>query len=270
MKRKIMALFVGFSLLSSSLISYSQENLINMTSYNTQSVLKPKVIRTISTDLDGNGSKESISLTYHSAYYAILKINKIEVVLSLCGIGDPDALDLRVVDLIKSDKTKQLEFRELTTDIYARRELLNYNNGTISFIVLPSPADPSMTVNASYDGKGTITHAYVNQNLYTWFYKESFKYDGKTVTHISKSSYTLDTNVTISTAIKLQKSPKNKDMAFKTTKGMKLTIVETDGKGWFKVKNSSGQTGWFYFDDKTNKIQGKPGVEVFKGLPYAG
>lgn len=283
MKRKIMTLFIGVSLLSSSFIGFSEANTTKVRTeiigkqdncYMAQpkalASVKPKVIRTISSDLDGDGKKEAISLIYHSANYAILKVNKFEMVISLSGIGDPDGIDVKVIDLIKTDKPKQLEFRELTTDIYAHRELLNYQKGKIEMIALPAPANTNMIVSATYDGKGTVTHAYVNQNLYTWFYKESFKYDGKKVSHVKKNSYSLDTSVTVSTVIKLQKSPTDKKMVFKTSKGMKLTIVETNGNGWFKVKSSSGKLGWFFFDDKTDKIQGKPSAEVFKGLPYVG
>ncbi len=283
MKRKIMTLFIGFSLLSSSFIGFSEANASSVhvetfggqdkchtAQASTLTAVKPRVLRTISADLDGDGKKEVITLTYYSEAYAILKINKCEMVISLSGIGDPDGVDVKVIDLIKTDKPKQLEFRELTTDIYAHRELYNYRNGKIEIISLPKPANTNVIVSATYDGKGVITHAYVNQSMYTWFYKESFKYDGKTVNHISRSSYPLDTDVTVSTVIKLQRSPTDKKLIFKTTKGMKLIIVETNGKGWFKVKSGSGKMGWFFFDDKTDKIQGKPSAEVFKGLPYAG
>lgn len=283
MRSKIMALFIGAALLTSSFSSFSQinESIINpeiiveqakcyMAINSGFTTTKTKAIRAISADLDGDGKKDAITLIYYSEDYAILQVNKTEMVIDLSGSGDPDAIDVKVVDLVKADKPKQLEFRELTTDIYAHRELICYKNGKLEIIPMPRPSNTRMVVSATYDGKGTITHAYVNQSLYTWFYKENFKYDGKKISYVSKNTYNLDTSTTAETVIKLQRSPTDKRTVFKTAKGMKLTIVETNGKGWFKVKNSSGKMGWFFFDDKTDKIQGKPSLEVFKGLPNVG
>lgn len=280
MKSKLMALWIGATLLSSSFNSFSEinESVINtdvidgqaecfMAMNNGFTTLKTKAIRAISADLDGDGKKDAITLIYYSEDYAILKVNKTEMIMDLSGSGDPDAIDVKVIDLVKTDKTKELEFRELTTDIYAHRELISYKTGKLDILEMPKPSNTKMIVSATYDGKGTITHAYVNQNLYTWFYKENFKYDGHKISHISKNIYNLDTNTTAATVIKLQRSPTDGRTVFKTAKGMKLTIVETNGKGWFKVKSSTGKIGWFFFDDKTDKIQGKPSIEVFKGLP---
>lgn len=280
MKSKLMALLLGAALLSSSFSSFSEvnESMVNtdIVSDQTQYLMavnsgfttnKTKAIRAISVDLDGDGKKDAITLIYYSEDYAILKVNKTEMVMDLSGSGDPDAIDVKVVDLIKSDKTKQLEFRELTTDIYAHREIIRYSAGKLEILAMPKPSNTKKVVSATYDGKGTITHAYVNQNLYTWFYKENFKYDGRKISHVSKSTYNLETSTTAATTISLQRSPTDKRTVFKTSNGMKLTIIETNGKGWFKVKNSSGKMGWFFFDDKTDKIQGKPSMEVFKGLP---
>lgn len=227
----------------------------------------PQVVRTAAIDLDGNGSKENIKLTYYSSDFAILNIGKCQVIIELSGDGDPGDLDLNVIDINKKDKTKQLEIRELTTNIYSHRELVSYKNGEAVIIKMPKPANVKKIVSATYEGNGTIEHAYVNQMLYSWFYKETFKYDGKTVEHVMKSSYNLETMATANLVIKLQKSPTDKTVVFKTAKGMALTIVEANGKGWFKVKNSAGKMGWFFFDAKTNEIQGKSGKTVFDGLP---
>ncbi|MBU3192258.1 hypothetical protein K9O30_22800 [Clostridium bowmanii] len=46
--------------------------------------------------------------------------------------------------------------------------------------------------------------------------------------------------------------------------------MTTDGKGWFKLLNSKKKEGWFYFDKKTYKLQGKEQWQIFKSLPIAG
>ncbi|MGV8980167.1 SH3 domain-containing protein [Clostridium sp.] len=230
----------------------------------------PKKIKEISYDLNSDNIPENISVYYDKTGTGIctVKVNDSSKSISLeSNLGQSDLI-INVIDINKNDKIKEIQFIETIENDYQHIVFFKFDGKSLLKIIELKP-DKFIT-SMSFDGKGNIKASYVNQSLYTLGCIDNYKYDGKSIKLIPSKYYKLNTPTTVIFPIKVQKSQTNKAAPFKLYKGEKVTIVTTDGKGWFKLLNSKKKEGWFYFDKKTYKLQGKQQWQVFKNLPIAG
>lgn len=232
----------------------------------------PKKIKEISYDLNNDNILENIALYYDKTGTGTgtctIKVNNSSKSISLQSNLGQSELKINVIDINKKDKIKEIQLIETTENDYQHIVFFKFDGK--SLLKIPAFETANLIRNVSFDGNGNIKAYFINQSLYTLYIIDNYKYDGKSIKLIPSKYYKLNTPTTVIFPIKVQKSQTNKAAPFKLYKGEKVTIVTTDGKGWFKLLNSKKKEGWFYFDKQTYKLQGKEQWQVFKNLPIAG
>lgn len=255
-----MMLLTVVSIQSKEIKVKAQSNLSNSLEFDPSSKLQE-----FTADLDGDNQNETISLYYNSNQLNTIEINGQLLSINLFdGFGE-DSVHMRVIDLNKKDKYKEIEYKEDIANDFEHIVLLSYKNNKIVKLI-----DYGFFTGVNYDYSGNITFSRRSQLLYTWGYKEKYTYDGTSLKHIPTKYYELNSYATVVVPIKVQNSTTDKRVPFTLKKGEKVKIVTADGKGWFKLINSKKKAGWFYVNPSTAKIQGIYQWKVFSGLPLAG
>ena len=228
---------------------------------NTQKVnAATKKIQEIVIDLNSDKKHDKVVLNINMDGTLNLKINQSSYKIRP-EMEDPYVF-ITIVDIDKKDKFKEIEFSEELDDGYSSKLIFTYDGKTIKKVF-------EHEGHIAYNGSGTITLEQVEQLLFTWNSYEKYKYNGKQFMHIITKYHPLSEEAVIKLPIVLQKTPTDKKQSFLAKRGDKVTIVLADKKGWFKLVNSKGQSGWLYCDEK-NVIQGKNSYDIFSDLFQAG
>ena len=266
-------IITGRNIVQAKSVSTNNATINNVSSFYTNEIFttenSTQTIKEISSDLNSDNILENISLYYdEETGSCTVKVNDSSKSISLESNLGQDDLMINVIDLNKNDNIKEIQLIETIENDYKHIVFFKFD-GTNLIKIIELKSDKLIT-GLSFDGKGNIKTSFVNQSLYTLGCIDNYKYDGKSIKYIPSKYYKLNTPTTIIFPIKVQKSQTNKAAPFKLYKGEKVTIVTTDGKGWFKLLNSKKKEGWFYFDKNTYKLQGKQQWQIFKNLPIAG
>jgi hypothetical protein len=220
-----------------------------------------KKVKEFNADLNGDNKQDKITLYYNNNGTNIVDINGFTYKFNT-GDDIAQIAEIKAIDINKNDKYKEIEISSTGSSDSLHSVALKYDGNKIIEIWNLD------CVNVTYDGSGIIKVEEISQIFYTWDYIDTYKYNGAVIKLIPPKYYTLNTETTVITPIKLQKSPADKTESFKLIKGEKVKIVMADNNGWFMLVNSKGKQGWFYCD-KNDYVQGKEQYDIFSDLPIA-
>lgn len=221
-------------------------------------------VKSTAYDLNGDGKKDNISLVCNNDNYSFkLTVN------GKTASGEGDNFDgvFCICDINTSDKIKEIAVTEAGPSDDYMTSFFWYDGKTLIPMGKIQGASHSMLV----DGSGVLATKSRGDILQTWFYSDNYKLDSKhLLVNVPKSSYLMNTVVTVKKSLALQKSTTDKSTSYTLKVGEKVVIVSTDNKKWCKVLNSKGQAGWFYVSDFYNVNGTKVSADnYFDGLCFA-
>lgn len=228
--------------------------------------------RALSTDLDGDGVVESITLTIEQTEgmgtSRTLQVNQSSADVNETGAGlatgNPQ-LYFGIVDLNTTDGVKEIALSDEGPSSDPTTEFYRFDGSKLVKIGSTQGLYESMT----FDGKGTLTTMTRATMLDTWFFTDQFTLDSTgMLVHVDKAFYDRlgDMNSLTLTAPKaFYTAPVgilgDPQTAFASTVGDVVTLVGCDNIEWCKVKNTVGVEGWFL-------VTGLD-LGIFEGLSFA-
>jgi len=123
-----------------------------------------------------------------------------------------------------------------------------------------------------YPGDGKVTTTMKRgETLHTWFHDETYRLtENHVLETVPQELYEMNTEVKVKRELELFKKRESTEIAYILRPDETVTLVESDDRMWFKVRNKEGLEGWFAIEG-FNKILGKDltADDVFEGLSYA-
>jgi hypothetical protein len=219
-----------------------------------------------STDLNGDGKTDRITLTFTSEYEYTLMINGI----SIKGEGENVNEKIYIVDINKGDKIKEVAIEEDgPSDDYATTFF--YYNGIK--IVKSGVVGGKCASTKRIKPNGIVLATSRFSVLQTWFYDDEFKLNAKhMLSHVAKKWYRINykQEVKLLKPLKLYKAMNSKKLLTTLKIGDSVQMMGSDNKSWCAVKTKQGALGWFEVVqfDKVKQFN-LSSTEVFDGLCMA-
>ncbi len=233
-----------------------------------ESALKENEYRTLEQDLNGDGEKEKISLTFKSAYsdiHTILHVDNLSVEVP----GNNPSGHFGIVDIGKQDKFKEIAVTDNGPSTDFTTSFYFFDGKNLAFVGTIQGLYEDM----HFDGKGKVTTKTRANILDTWFFDDEYALNqNHSLVNIPKDFYSRDTAVTLLIpTLSLQTSPTNTKISVTLKKGDEATVIGCDNKKWCEIKTKAGKTGWFAVGEYETIISanGTVGAEVFSGLSNA-
>lgn len=220
-------------------------------------------------DLDGDGKKDAISLVVVQdtveGDQTILNVNENATVVE----GRNPQGSFHTIDLDTTDVRKEVVVEDLGPSGDPTAAFYGYTSGMLIRLGTTQGFVEDMT----FDGEGGFTTVSRGQILDTWFYKDTYAFNGATITRVPQDFYARLSPqgvVTLLRKMSFVTSPENSKVSLTVAKGDVVTIVGCDDVKWCQVRNDDGETGWFSVHD-FNVMDGinLPANEVFDGLSMA-
>lgn len=220
-------------------------------------------------DLDGDGKKDAISLTVAQdaveGSQTILTVNKSAMVVE----GQNPQGSFHIIDADTTDVWKEIAVEDLGPSNDPSVAFYTYASGVLIHLGTMQGLVDDML----FDSKGGVTTVSRGQILDTWFYKDTYTFDGATISRVPQDFYARLSPqgvVTLLRKMSFATSPENSKVSLTVPKGNVVTIVGCDDVKWCQVRSDDGETGWFSVHD-FNVIDGVnlPATEVFDGLSVA-
>jgi hypothetical protein len=223
-------------------------------------------------DLDGNGELENLKLEcdeYSNTFR--LSINN----LSIAGNGNNIRGLIEIIDLNKSDKTKEVAIPEIgpSDDYYTHFYRFDRNSidylGTLGGNIEGPFGQRTIILN----GDGTLTATRRGSILHTWFYKTNYKYTSDySLVEVkpSNSLYSMGNyKVKVIKSIPIYKANK-KDKLRDLKVGEEVLLKYSDDRDVVILETSKKELGYIMFEG-FSKLKGTQinTSEVFEGLCMA-
>lgn len=212
-------------------------------------------------DLNGDGTKEKVKASFKSdgSGYT-LSVNTLSLKVDTENVDKK----LYVCNIDTGDKYMELAIMDNGASDDYMIQFYGYDNSALAEI---GHIDSSIN-STNIKGNGKISAECRGSILQTWFFMFNFNLTSNhKIVETPQSIYSTNYALTVKKALTLQKSQTDIGAAYTLSVGENITITGTDNKQWCRIKNSSGQIGWFAVESY-NKIKstGEDASEYFDGL----
>jgi hypothetical protein len=242
--------------------------------HDLKDIAKLPITFVLEKDLNGDGTSEKLIITGMGTADQpfVFTVNGKVQQLIVNHDSDKELTGIfEVVDLITSDKVKQIAFPERGPSGQDATSYFRLDAGTGDIAWIGTV--PGSGNELRYLGNGQVlTSAQRATVLSTWFHEQTYTWTKQNKIELVKQDlYKTNIPVTLKKTLPLYVSRTNDHLAGTLKAGEKAVIEQSDDRKWFFIRGNGGVSGWFAVRDFSFVINADTDAgELFDGLSNAG